>query len=57
VLDLDLGQDANGDWVNGADLVGGLRALGRKVLVVSSSVDRPGVAAAIAAGAIGSVPK
>jgi DNA-binding NarL/FixJ family response regulator len=57
VLDLDLGQDANGDWVNGADLVGGLRALGWKVLVVSCSVDRPGVAAAIAAGAIGSVPK
>jgi DNA-binding NarL/FixJ family response regulator len=57
VLDLDLGRDADGRWVNGADLVGGLRARGWKVLVVSGSVDRPGVAAAIAAGAIGSVPK
>jgi ActR/RegA family two-component response regulator len=26
VLDLDLGQDADGRWVNGADLVEGLRA-------------------------------
>ena len=57
VLDLDLGQDAEGQWVNGADLVSGLRARGWKVLVVSGSVDEPGVAAAIAAGAIGSVPK
>jgi DNA-binding NarL/FixJ family response regulator len=57
VLDLDLGQDADGRYVNGADLVIGLRALGWKILVVSASVDRPGVAAAIASGAIGSVPK
>ncbi len=57
VLDLDLGQDADGRWVNGADLVAGLRARGWKVLMVSGSVDRPGIAAAIAAGAIGSVPK
>lgn len=57
VLDLDLGQDADGGYVNGADLVEGLRARGWKVLVVSGSVDRPGVAASIAAGAIGSVPK
>jgi DNA-binding NarL/FixJ family response regulator len=56
VLDLDLGQDADGRHVNGADLVSGLRALGWKVLVVSG-VDPPGVAAAIASGAIGSVPK
>lgn len=57
VLDLDLGQDADGRYVNGADLVVGLRERGWKVLVVSGSVDRPGVAAAIAGGAIGSVPK
>lgn len=57
VLDLDLGHDAGGRRVNGIDLVEGLRARGWKVLVVSGSVDRPEVAAAIAAGAIGSVPK
>lgn len=57
VLDLDLGRAADGRWVNGADLVEDLRASGWKVLVVSGSVDQPGVAAAIAAGAIGSVPK
>jgi DNA-binding NarL/FixJ family response regulator len=57
VLDLDLGQDADGRYVNGADLVSGLRALGWKVLVVSGGIDRPGVAAAIASGAIGTVPK
>jgi DNA-binding NarL/FixJ family response regulator len=57
VLDLDLGRDGDGRYLNGADLVDGLRARGWKVLVVSGSVDRPGVAAAIAAGSIGSVPK
>jgi DNA-binding NarL/FixJ family response regulator len=57
MLDLDLGRDAEGSWVNGADLVRTLRAHGWKVLVVSGSVDRPGVAAAIAGGAVGSVPK
>jgi DNA-binding NarL/FixJ family response regulator len=41
----------------GVDLVEGLRARGWEVLVVSGSVDQTGVAAAIAAGAIGSVPK
>jgi DNA-binding NarL/FixJ family response regulator len=57
VLDLDLGQDASGRWLNGADFVEGLRERGWKVLVVSGSIDRRGVAAAIVAGAIGSVPK
>jgi DNA-binding NarL/FixJ family response regulator len=56
VLDLDLGQDADGRCVNGADLVSSLRDLGWKILVVSG-IDRPGVAAAIASGAIGYVPK
>jgi DNA-binding NarL/FixJ family response regulator len=57
VLDLDLGRDAVGNWVNGADLVRGLREQGWQVLIVSGSVDKPVVAVAIAAGAIGSVPK
>lgn len=57
VLDLDLGRDVAGNWLNGADLVGSFREQGWKVLVVSGSVDTPGIAAAIAAGAIGSVPK
>lgn len=57
VLDLDLSQGADGRYVNGADLVEGLYAHGWNVLVVSGSADRPGEATAIAAGAIGSVPK
>jgi DNA-binding NarL/FixJ family response regulator len=57
VLDLDLNRDADGQYVHGADLVDGLRAAGWKVLVVSGSSDEPGTASAIAAGAIGSVPK
>lgn len=57
VLDLDLDRDAEGRYVSGADLVQGLRAAGWKVLIVSGSLDQPGIASAIADGAIGSVPK
>jgi len=57
VLDLDLGQDLDGRWMNGVDLVEALCAAGWRVLVVSGSVDTPGVAAAIASGAVGSVLK
>jgi DNA-binding NarL/FixJ family response regulator len=57
VLDLDLGRDADGRYVSGAELVEALRERGWKVLIVSGSGDRPGIAAAIAAGAIGTVPK
>ncbi|HTF46714.1 MAG TPA: response regulator transcription factor [Pseudonocardia sp.] len=57
VLDMDLGLVGDGGWLSGVDLVGALRQDGWKVLVVSGRVDRPWVAAAIAAGAIGSVPK
>jgi DNA-binding NarL/FixJ family response regulator len=57
VLDLDLGRDAEGTYRHGADLVVHLRERNWAVLVVSGSVDEPGVAAAIAGGAIGSVPK
>ncbi|PVZ04597.1 LuxR C-terminal-related transcriptional regulator [Actinomycetospora cinnamomea] len=57
VLDLDLDRDADGHYVHGADLVKGLRAAGWKVLVVSGGMDQRGTASAIAAGAIGTVPK
>jgi DNA-binding NarL/FixJ family response regulator len=57
VLDLNLGRDSAGRWCSGVDLVRTLRGQGWKVLVVSGSVDTPGVAAAISEGAIGSVPK
>ncbi len=57
VLDLDLGWDANGRHVDGVDLIHGFRARGWMVLIVSGNDDWSGVAAAIAAGAIGSVPK
>ena len=57
VLDLDLARDADGRYIHGAGLVGGLRAALWKVLVVSGSVDEPGTASAIAAGAIGAVTK
>lgn len=57
VLDLDLGRDTDGQWLNGHDVVQALRSHGWKVLVVSGSSDLNWIAAAIAAGAIGSVPK
>lgn len=57
VLDLDLGVDELGSPLHGADLVGGLRACGWTVLVVSGSADRAAIAAAIAAGAVGAVSK
>jgi two-component system, NarL family, response regulator LiaR len=57
VLDLNLGRDPAGRWLSGVDLMRTLRRHGWKVLVVSGSVDTPGVAAAINEGAIGSVPK
>lgn len=58
VLDLDLGQNAEGKWLHGTKVVADLRQAGWKVLIVSgSSPDKPGTAAAIAAGAIGAVPK
>lgn len=57
VLDLDLGQDGHGNRLNGADLVEGFRRRGWKVLVVSGATDRSAAAAAIAAGAVGSMTK
>jgi DNA-binding NarL/FixJ family response regulator len=58
VLDLDLGTGVDGQWLRGAEAVAGLRELAWKVLIVSgSNPDQPQTAAAIAAGAIGAVPK
>jgi DNA-binding NarL/FixJ family response regulator len=57
VLDLDLGHDADGNLVRGADLVRDLRDQGWQVLMVSGRVDQAGVGVAIAAGAIGALPK
>jgi DNA-binding NarL/FixJ family response regulator len=57
VLDLDLGRDLDGNRVSGVSLVPNLRRLGWKVLVVSGAVDNAAAAAAIAYGAVGSVPK
>jgi DNA-binding NarL/FixJ family response regulator len=57
VLDLHLGTDTQGRPIDGTDLVRTLRTTGWAVLVVSGSADHPSIAAAIAAGAIGSVSK
>lgn len=57
VLDLNLGEDADGEPMRGADAVAVLRQAGRPVLIVTGSRDMPGTAAAIAAGAVGLVPK
>jgi DNA-binding NarL/FixJ family response regulator len=59
LLDLDLGTGPDGRHVDGVDAVGGLRAAGWTVVVLTGS---PGpraarIAAAIAAGAVGQVPK
>ena len=52
LLDLDLG-----DNVDGARLVGPLRRAGWRVLVITGTTDEPRIAAAVAAGAVGWVPK
>jgi DNA-binding NarL/FixJ family response regulator len=57
VLDLDLGKGSDGKWLHGSQLVAALRELGWQALVVSGSTDLPGTAAAVAAGAVGVVPK
>jgi DNA-binding NarL/FixJ family response regulator len=56
LLDLNLGLDAVGRPVHGAELVFGLGHQGKRTLVVSGG-DGPATAAAIAAGAIGSLSK
>jgi DNA-binding NarL/FixJ family response regulator len=57
VLDVHLGRDVNGRWVDGVDLVDPLRELGWGVLIVDDGYHDPSVAAAIAAGALGAIPK
>jgi DNA-binding NarL/FixJ family response regulator len=57
VLDIDLGTDPHGRRINGADLVKDLRAKGWTILIVTGSNDKPGIAAAVARGAIGVVHK
>ncbi len=57
LLDLDLGRDAQRRRLDGVRLVEPLRAAGWHVLVLSGSTDRHRIGAALAAGAIGAVPK
>lgn len=57
VLDLHLGHDGGGRRICGVELVRPLARLGCAVLVVSGSRDQPREAAAVAAGAVGLVPK
>lgn len=57
ILDLDLGFDDGGRHINGSAAVRELRVAGWSVLIVSGSGDRTEIAAAIAAGAMGEVPK
>ena len=56
-LDLCLGQDTNDQNIEGADLIECARTRGWMVLIVSGTDDIHRIAAAIAAGAIGYVPK
>jgi two-component system, NarL family, nitrate/nitrite response regulator NarL len=57
LLDLDLGLDADGKRIDELALVAGFRRRGWATLVVSGATDERRVAAAIAAGAAGFVPK
>ena len=57
LLDLHLGYDQHGRWLDGVGLVGRLRARGWTVLIVSGSHDSVRMAGAVAAGAIGAVSK
>lgn len=57
VLDLDLGQDADGTVLDGIAFVPVIRAAGWTVLVLTGSTDRARIAAAVAAGALGWLAK
>ena len=57
LLDLDLGRDAEGNRIDGVDLVGPLLAAGWQVLVLSGSADPARVGSALDAGALAWVPK
>ena len=57
LLDLDLGRDRSGKRYDGVDLVGPLTERGWRCIVISSTVDRSRIGAALAAGALAAVPK
>src|SRR4051794_35653629 len=57
LLDLELGVGVRGESIDELELIAGLRARGWSALVVTAATDERRVAAAIAAGAIGYVPK
>jgi DNA-binding NarL/FixJ family response regulator len=57
LLDLDLGRDRSGRRFDGVDLVGPLTQRGWRCIVLSSTVDRTRIGAALAAGALAAVPK
>jgi DNA-binding NarL/FixJ family response regulator len=57
LLDLDLGRDRFGRRFDGVDLVAPLTERGWRCIVLSSTVDRSRVGAALAAGALAAVPK
>ena len=57
LLDLDLGTGLRGEPIDELELLVGLRARGWSVLVVSAATDESRIAAAIAAGATGYLPK
>jgi len=57
LLDLELGVGDRGEPIDELDVIAGLRARGWSALVVSAATDDRRIAAAIAAGAIGHVPK
>lgn len=57
ILDLDLGIGLGGEPIDELELIAGLRARGWSSLVVTASSDERRIAAAIASGAVGYVPK
>jgi DNA-binding NarL/FixJ family response regulator len=57
VLDLHVATVPAGDEPSGSDLVSGLREIEWQVLIVTGTRDEPRMAAAIAAGAVGALPK
>nr|WP_222131971.1 response regulator transcription factor [Pseudonocardia sp. C8] len=57
LLDLELGYDGTGRRIDGAELVGPIRAAGRRVLALSDDTGPERIGAALAAGAAGAVPK
>lgn len=57
LLDLSLRVELAGQWVDPAELVAPLRGQGKQVVVLSGGYAEPSAAAAIAAGAIGTLPR